>query len=70
MTPPGNQRSQLDLSGHTQPNGRPSWDDPDCPDCESEVFVAKLPSTPITGDSHECHLCGRRFDAEASGGQR
>lgn len=35
---------------------------PDCPECETDVFVEGYSGT----DSHVCHSCGETFDAEPS----
>ena len=37
-----------------------SWDAPDCPECDSEVFVDAQPGQP-QGYKYVCRLCGVRF---------
>lgn len=39
---------------------RHSWDAPECPDCESDVFVRRF------GGLHDwiCEACGGQFDAD------
>lgn len=43
---------------------RHAWEWPDCPDCESNVYVSasrRGGRGEVDGD-FECHLCGLKFD--------
>lgn len=37
---------------------RAAWDYPDCPECDSEVFVSGTTQGPTR---YKCHLCDVRF---------
>ena len=39
---------------------RSAWDYPDCPECDSDVFVAT--GTGGGPEAYRCELCGERFD--------
>jgi len=41
------------------PRWRDAWDYPDCPECESNVFVRD--ATGGWDATHICELCGERF---------
>lgn len=43
----------------TDARRRPVWDYPDCPNCESEIFVGKS----STQAAYVCYLCGEMFGA-------
>jgi predicted RNA-binding Zn-ribbon protein involved in translation (DUF1610 family) len=42
-----------------------SWGYPDCPDCETDVFVGGTQSTQFDAP-YECHFCGTRFGGETA----
>jgi predicted RNA-binding Zn-ribbon protein involved in translation (DUF1610 family) len=42
-----------------------SWDYPVCPECETDVFVAGMPSTQFDAE-YECHFCGTIFRGESA----
>jgi DNA-directed RNA polymerase subunit RPC12/RpoP len=41
-----------------------SWDDPECPNCESDVFVRRRVGG-VNEFPYECELCGEIFDTES-----
>lgn len=40
---------------------RAAWDYPECPSCETDVFVDKTASN---RDTFRCNFCGERFEGE------
>lgn len=43
-------------------NPRKPWDYPDCPECDSDVFVAGRAGRPE--GEYRCHACGTLFETE------